>query len=408
MPYADLIKSFKQKYFNKLDIGYRLPSDFSLEKVWTEILEERKKHSETLPLLDEKGNNFWFVNTKTLQAQLHHIDSFGRDSFYKNIHNDIERELMIDSIIEESFSSSLIEGAFTTYKRAQELVKKDITPKNKDELMMKNNYYAMSYIIENRESAFDVDFILKLHEIITSETLSDPNESGKYRDDDVYIRDKSGKLIFKPMPADKVDYYMNSFITWVNNNAEDDFIHPIIKASIIHFYLVYVHPFFDGNGRTARALFYFYLIKNGYDFFKYFSISALIAKDRGKYYRSIQDVENYDDDLTYFLLFSTDIVKKAIGDILKSIVDRYRDRTIFDRIDNMGILLNKRQKKTINIMLKNNTNTITIKLHNKFNKTSYETSRRDLNELVSWGLFKKMKSGKTFVFKFDYKKLLTR
>jgi Fic family protein len=407
MDRAALYKSFQDRYLDKIEIGFRLPGEFPLPEIWQEIQNERRSKAEPLALRDEKGRNFWYVNTKPLQAKLHQIDSHGKDSLYGYIKPEIENELVFDSIIEEAWASNIIEGAFTTHKRAQELVRRDLTPKDKNELMMKNNHQAMRFIIENRESDFSTDFILNLHRIITQDTLDDPEYAGKFRDDEVFIRDKANTVIFKPMAAEKIEGSFNNLITWVNTQSEEEFIHPIVKASIIHFFLVYVHPFFDGNGRTARALFYFYLLKNRYDFFKYFSISALIAQQKEKYYKAIKEVEDYDNDLTYFLLYSADVVMKSIDEILDKIAKKYTSERISKSLDLKGVYFNKRQKKLIKILIDQDHKNITTRRYQKIFKVSYGTARSDLNELSEKGLLQKKKSGKGFLYYTSFDSYLT-
>jgi Fic family protein len=398
MEYANLYKSFQDRYLNKIEIGFRLPGELNLSEVWREIQEDRKSRGEVLDLQDEKGEKFWYVNLKSLQAKLHQIDSRGKDSLYSHIKPGIENELILDSIIEEAWASNIIEGAFTTHKRAQELVRRNLTPKDKNELMTKNNHLAMTYILENRDSEFDTNFILKIHQIITQGTLEEPEYAGKFRDDEVYIRDKTNEVIFKPMAAEKIEICLNNLVTWVNTHSDEDFIHPVVKASIIHFYLVYVHPFFDGNGRTARALFYFYLLKNHYGFFKYFSISALIATQREKYYKAIKDVEDYDNDLTYFLLYFADVVSKSIGEIINRIGRKYQSDIISKNLISKGIYLNKRQKKIVKVLIDHDQKNITTRRYEKILKVSYGTARSDLNEMVENGLLQKRKIGKGFVY----------
>jgi Fic family protein len=407
MDYEALYKSFQDRYLNKIEIGYRLPGEISLEATWEHILADRKGRGETLTLLDEQGRNFWYVNTKPLQAKLHHIDSRGKDTLYRNIKREIEHELILDSIIEEAWASNIIEGAFTTHKRAQELVRRDLTPKDKNDLMMKNNHLAMTYILENREVAFSIDLILQLHRIITQETLDDPDYCGNFRNDDVYIWDKTGTIIFKPMKAEKILPRLNNFIEWVKTDSEEDFIHPIIKASIIHFYMVYVHPFFDGNGRTARSLFYFYLLKNNYDFFKYFSISVLIAKQREKYYKAIKEVEDYENDLTYFLLYSTDIVLKSIEEILDKILRKFRSIVLQQKLDEKGVYLNKRQNRLLKIIIHHDHKSMTTRRYEKIFRVAYGTARSDLNEMVEYGLLKKQKVGKGYVYSPELAKFMS-
>jgi Fic family protein len=406
MEISNLYKSFQDRYLNKFEIGFRLPGELSLEEVWERILSERRERGEVLPLLDEQGRNFWYVHTKPLQAKLHQIDSQGKDSIYRLVEREIERELVFDSIIDEAWASNVIEGAFTTHKRAQKLVRNNLPPKDKNDLMMKNNYSAMMYLVEHRDVDFNIELILKLHRIITENTLEDREYAGKIRDDEVYIRDKVGNVIFKPMPPELIKIHIDSLINWVNISQEEDFIHPIVKASIIHFYMAYVHPFFDGNGRTSRALFYFYLLKNRYEFFKYFSISAIIAKIREKYYKAIKDVEDNDNDVTYFLLYSTDIVLKSIDEITDKILKKYQSGIISKRIDEKGLYLNKRQRRVIKRGIENDLKTITTRRYQKMFKVSYGTARSDLNELAEYGLFKKRKLGKGFVYQAEIKEFL--
>jgi len=407
MESAKLYKSFQDRYLNKSEIGFRLPGELNLSEVWEEIQEERKARGEILALKDETGIPFWYVNTKPLQSKLHQIDSRGKDSLYRYIKPDIENELILDSIIEEAWASNIIEGAFTTHKRAQELVRRNLTPKDNNELMTKNNHLAMTYILEHRESEFNIELILKIHQIITQGTLDDPEYSGKFRDDEVFIWDKTNTVIFKPMAAEKIEPCLNNLVTWVNTHSDEDFIHPVVKAFIIHFYIVYVHPFFDGNGRSARALFYFYLLKNQYEFFKYFSISALIAKQKEKYYKAIKDVEDYDDDLTYFLLYFADVVSKSIDEIIDRIVRKYQSNIISKNLDAKGIYLNKRQRKLVKVLIDHDYKNITTRRYEKIFKVSYGTARSDLNEMADNGLLQKRKIGKGFVYSTNFEAYLT-
>jgi len=407
MKYADLYKSFQDRYLNKIEIGFRLPGELNLSEIWQEIQRDRKSRREVLDLRDEKGEKFWYVNLKPLQAKLHKIDSHGRDSLYSYIKPDIENELLVDSIIEEAWASNIIEGAFTTHKRAQELVRRNLTPKDKNELMMKNNHLAMTYILEHRQSEFNLDLILKIHQMITRGTLDDPEYAGKFRDDEVFIWDKTNTVICKPMAAENIEPCLHNLVVWVNTTSDEDFIHPVVKASIIHFYLVYVHPFFDGNGRTARALFYFFLLKNQYEFFKYFSISALIAKQREKYYKAIKDVEDYDNDLTYFLLYFADVVLKSIDEIINRIVGKYQSDIISKNFDARGIYINKRQKKLVKVLIAHGQKNITTRKYEKILKVSYGTARSDLNEMVKIGLLQKKKIGKGFIYSTNFEAYLT-
>ena len=351
-----------ENYYSKEDIGYRLPNDISLETFWQEMLQFRKQKAESLPFVDQNKVSFWYLSTPALQKKIYEIDSSGKDSFYHMVKKEIESELIKDSLMEEALYSSVIEGAFSTYKRLKELVDEKIAPVDINDQMVLNNYHAMQFILKEKHQNLTMDFILKLHHIVTEKTLG-PDEAyaGRFRDDWVYIKDKRDRVIYTPPPADQVTAAMEQLIAWVNEHNESTFIHPIIKASIIHFHLVYIHPFFDGNGRTARALFYYYLIKNGYEFFKYFSISVVVQKTKAQYYRAMKDVEGCGADLTYFLLYMTQTINDSIGLVTDRIVKHYKKDFIFDKLKEKGQLLHPRQEKFLKKFLISDKGLITIK-----------------------------------------------
>ena len=392
------------RYLNKEDIAYRLPNSISLNDFWVETVRFRKNKADVLPFKDQKGNPFWFFNLPALQKTIHEIDSNGKDSLYKAVSKDIENELVKDSLIEEAFYSSVIEGAFSTIKRMRELVDGQDTPKDHSEQMVFNNYKAMQFIFEQKHNDLSINLILRLHQIITDKTLEKGQEefAGKFRNDQVYIQDSSGRIIYTPPSAQQIPEAMEGLVQWINQVDEGAFTHPIIKAAIIHFHLVYIHPFFDGNGRTSRALFYFYLIKNEYEFFKYFSISAVVEKSKAQYYRAIKDVEDHEADLTYFLLYMSKVVLESIESVTKQIAKHYHKHYVFRKIEQEQIPINARQKKFLSSFLVKSSTDIRIKDYQKTNKVVYETARRDLEDLYKKGILLRINQKKAFVYKPNY------
>ena len=156
MKNEDLLRKFTKEYLNKLEVGYKLSRDIKLEDFWEDLLSYRKKNSEILPFKDQQNNNFWYVTTNLLQKKLHEIDSYGRDTLYAMVKKDIEEALIKESIIEEGFYSSVIEGAFSTLKKAKELADKKASPKNNSEQMILNNFYAMRFILENKANLITI------------------------------------------------------------------------------------------------------------------------------------------------------------------------------------------------------------------------------------------------------------
>lgn len=395
------LKEYTENYYNKPEVGYRLPSEIKLDDFWPKLVAYRKQKAEEPLLKDQSGNCFWFVMTHPLQKKLHEIDSYGRDSLYDMVKKEIESELIKESLIEEAFYSSVIEGAFTTLKKAKAMIERREAPKDNSEQMVLNNYNAMRFILENRGRELSNELVLELHKIVTEKTLEDQSCAGKYRDDVVYVTDEKGATIYTPPPNSDIPRLMQDLIDWIIVENEKAFIHPIIKASILHFYFVYLHPFFDGNGRTARALFYFYLIKNKYEFFRYFSISSIISSTRGKYYKSIKDVEDYGSDMTYLLIYMADSVMKAIVEIKNKISVHYKRDYIMAKLAEKQVRLNERQEKFVRKFPLWKEKEIHIAKYMEIYGVVHQTARTDLLDMVEKNILIKSKKGRALVFRLN-------
>ncbi len=268
--------------------------------------------------------------------------------------------------------------------------------------MCLNNFRTMEFILKNLDRKLDEAFVCEIHRITTEKTLDPKDEpySGRYRDDQIFVVDEAKQRIdYTPPPATTVGGMMQDLYNWVNLDEIDlFFLHPVVKASILHFYTVYVHPFFDGNGRTARALMYHYLLKHGYDFMKFFSISKSIAAKRSSYYQSILNVEHCDSDLTYFLLFSTQMLLEAITTVE---TEKKTEESLADwlaKLNTSGVSLSSRQERLFKIHFRQGVFPVTIKKYQKLNRVVYETARTDLMDLCDKGLVQMKKEGRQFLF----------
>ncbi|MCY6485507.1 Fic family protein [Clostridium aestuarii] len=395
----NMINEFNKRYFTKKELQYRLPSTFNLNEFWNELMESRKNTSINIPLKDQSDNNFWFNITDNIKKYISIIETSATEDLFKSIPWDVEASVILDSLIDEAYNSSVIEGAFSTKKRTKEMVENNLPPKDKNEQMIINNFDALQYILRNMQNPLNEDMLLSIYKILTEDTLKEDEIVEKYRTDFVGVWDtKRGCFSYKAPDHTKVQTLMDDLLDFINNNTE---LHPLIKACIIHFYFVYIHPFFDGNGRTARAISYMYLLQQGYDFFKFFSISNLINEERNKYYTSIENTEVYQSDLTYFIDYYLNMIVKSIQRIKEQFTKEFGKKLLKDLLEKAGIMLNKRQTKIINYFITANKNIMIIDEYKKKNKISYETSRTDLNELVTLGFFKKTKVGKKYVYKFN-------
>lgn len=393
----------ESNYYSKDELVYRIDRNINLNKFWEELMLKRRSNAIELPLLDQNNNKFWFVKTKKIEENMAFLNSNGVKDLFDIINPEVKQVVTLENLIDEAFNSSVIEGAFSTRKRTKELVEKGIQPQNKSEQMIINNYNALKYVLNNIDSEFTEDKILDIYNIVTYKTLSSEDEVEKYRTDFVGVWDTSqDKYTYLAPKYTEVQALMNSLIDFAQNfNME-----PLLKASIIHFYFVYIHPFFDGNGRTARALSYMYLLQSGYEFFKYFSISTILQEERKKYYKSIENTEIYDSDMTYFIENNLEATVKSLQLMIDKYKKEYGFRIIKQTYEEKGIKFSERQLKCIKYMIKSNRLSIRINEYKTKYRVSYETARSELKELYDLGVFKKEKVGKLLVYTLKYQTLI--
>jgi len=181
--------------------------------------------------------------------------------------------------------------------------------------------------------------------------------------------------------------------------APGTFISPVLRAIMLHFWLAYDHPFVDGNGRTARALVYWFLLNQGYDLFEYVSISNIINHARTKYAKAFLYTESDDNDLTYFILHQTDVIHRAIRDLNDEVARRQRELQAVEGRLTQFPGLNQRQQAILVEALNHPLRDISIKGHQELGGIAYATARADLLGLKQLGLLSQSCRGKVMIFK---------
>jgi Fic family protein len=343
------------------------------------------------------------INTPSIvQQKLHELDlSLGGNLRAGDIIPTEEKQrYLISSLMEEAIASSQLEGAATTRKVAKEMLESNRKPRNVSEQMIVNNYAAMQWIVSNKNTVMKASTILQIHRVITNDTLEDKQEEGAFRTtDDVRIIDvQSGAVWHTPPPSEALGHLMDELCKFVNDvYKEDFFLHPISKAIIIHFLIGYIHPFADGNGRTARALFYWYLIRKGYWLIEYMSVSRVILGSKAQYARAYQHTEKDENDVTYFILYNLKCIENSLEELKKYIERKNREKR-----ETLALLrhtdYNERQIALIQEIVNNRKSVFTVReVENKFG-VSNQTARSDLNYLVSKEILETRKSGNAIQF----------
>lgn len=186
--------------------------------------------------------------------------------------------------------------------------------------MIVNNDHALQFMREGIGPKLTPKHVLELQRILTEGTLDNPEAAGRLQtpdDERVGVYDNTdGQLLHQPPPAEQLPERLKQLCDFANADlGPSGFLHPVVRGILLHFWLACDHPFEDGNGRTARALFYWFMRERGYWLVEYLSISRILRNAPGKYGRSFLLTESDDRDTTYFLLYQLEVIKRAVEEL---------------------------------------------------------------------------------------------
>lgn len=375
----------------------RCPEGCTPQQLWTYVKAARVKSM--MSVWGKYGITLTLTNQ--MQRMCHEIDmnwggSWGTDSI---IGDENKEKYLVGSLMEEAIYSSQMEGAATTRKVAKEMLRKKMTPKDKSQQMIANNYQTIQFIVSHKDALLTPELLLQIHQLMTEHTMQNPQEAGCFRsNNDVVVENGiTHETVHIPPTYEEIPNFVEDLCRFFNEQDAPQFIHPIIRGIIIHFMVAYVHPFADGNGRTARALFYWYMLKQGYWLTEYLSISRVIAKSKKSYEKAFLYTEADGMDMGYFVAYNMRVLQqsfKQLQDYIKRKQEEKRAANSFLRIGN----INARQAQIIKMFADDSNLVVTIAdLQAKF-LVSPTTAKADVVGLMNMGLlseisFNKVKKG---------------
>lgn len=343
-----------------------------------------------------------YVNLPVISKFLHRIDKFLAGNLgIQNSRLGLQERYIISSLMEEAIASSMIEGAATTRTAAKMMLRQRLKPKDKNEQMVLNGYETMRMIVKRRAEKLTPEFLLDIQANITKGTLKDPQDVGRFRhNNEVVVGDNLNAGLIYHIPPDhkKIRKMIDSLCEFANDDGED-FLHPIIKGITLHFLLGYIHPFNDGNGRTARSVFYWYVLSRGYWLFEYMAVSRRILRSKKDYALAYLFTEYDEFDLTYFIKYNLEAINDSLNDLLEYIERKQKEQEDARKIIENIRELNFRQASILEDMIKNPDKTFTISEISETYNVVYQTARTDLLALAKLGYADMYKVSKKFVFK---------
>jgi Fic family protein len=391
------------------------PEGISVEEWWWAIKFERSSGLHRLPLFAaEPGSDFYsevlpftYSLPDTILRSLHRIDQrcageVAMDQVVTSEGQARDRYL-VNSLTEEAIRSSQLEGATTSRQEAKALLRSGREPRNRSERMIVNNYRALQFMRTEMGEVLTPEVVLRLHKILTEGTLDDPAAAGRLQELTeervaVYYPGDS-EPVHKPPHVDQLEERLSALCDFANGSDEDEpFIHPVLRAILLHFVLAYDHPFVDGNGRTARILFFWLMRKRGYWLVEYLPISRILQQAPAQYARAFLETETDNGDTTYFILHQLSVIEQAIEDMhgyLRRKADEIKEVEALIH-GNEGF--NNRQLSLLSDALRHPDRSYSFRSHAELHRVTHETARSDLALLLRRGFLERRQIGREYVF----------
>ncbi|MBD8188914.1 Fic family protein [Pseudomonas viridiflava] len=402
----------KGRYLHFDKMRFRIPAELDSTVAWSVIKAARSRQLFEVLRLGEPETIGKMLFTPAIQMAMSESDRHTTSAALEWMSSKIGEQkhiayLLNDLVEDEAISSSQLEGAATTTKAAKDLLKRQRGPRTADEKMIFGNYRMMQCAWEAREQPLSADLIAHFHLVGVEGIDDDHYYPGVFRaqKDPVVVEDGDGNIVHTPPSAIGLEKRLSALSDWANTNHSDvinkNYLHPLIKAIVLHFSIGYEHPFHDGNGRVARCLFYWYMFKHGFAAFRFIAISKLLKSAPVQYGKSYLYTETDEMDLTYFVDYQCRTIIRAISkfkEAYQDTVDSINRFNVFLYESGLFGKLNDKQKVVLQVAKTGAALNFTAVSVKENLDCSYNTASSVLNGLVDHGLFRKRKSGREWIF----------
>jgi len=393
----------QDRYLSWDEIRYRpVPGEIAPELAWHVLADLRRANGRSVShLTDAIGDPFRYHLTDRMMQELLWLEGAAADPLGLTARPSEadQKRFMLRTMMEEAISSSLIEGAATTRREAKALLRAGRRPSTHGERMIVNNYRTIERLAEWADRDLSVPLLCEIHASITQGTLEDPADAGRVQapgEQRVRVVDLEGTVFHTPPSAEGMPARLERLCEFAN--AEEPYVPPVIRAMLLHFQLAYEHPFVDGNGRTARALFYWSLLRRRSWVMRYVSISSVLLGKRKQYNLSYVHTEQT-GDLNYFLVFQLKALHQAFDNLAAYVARKRTEVASAEAALRHWPELNHRQRQLVAVALDDPARVFTIEEHRRAHGVVYQTARSDLLALVALELFEKWRQGRAHRFK---------
>lgn len=393
-----------ERYLHWDELRFRKPPEgLTHDEWWLALKMRRQTSSRAIPLKDDGGQHFHFTVPDLVTDLFHQIDRGGGTfvEIPEQVTNAEQRDrYVVRSLMEEAITSSQLEGAATTREVAKKMLAEGRKPRDRSERMIVNNYVTMRRIVELKTKPLTPEMVLQIHREISEGALDIADGAGRFRhaEEDINVSDMEGTVFHTPPPAGELPARLQAMCDFANGITPGFFVHPVIRGILLHFWLAYDHPFVDGNGRTARALFYWQMLHSGYWLFEFISISQFLRKAPVQYGTAFLQTETDENDLTYFIIHQAEVIRRALKDLHDYVGRKSSEiRACLNALQKHPEL-NHRQQAVVAHALRHPGFAYNIAGHQARQAVTYATARGDLLGLVKRKLLEQRKLGRSFAF----------
>jgi Fic family protein len=290
-----------------------------------------------------------------------------------------EKELQREALIKQTHHTTSIEGNQLTLEEVSLLIEgKDILAGEKDKKEVQNYVEVLEYVDSLEESnAIAEEILLEIHRLTVKDILP-ATSAGNYRKVRVVVGNpKTGKITYSPPGPEEVPFLTRSLLEWLNSEEALDLL-PAVQTGIAHYEIARIHPFLDGNGRTARALSTLILTKRGFDTKKFFALEEYYNEDRQAYYSALADADAKEGELTGWLEYFLFGIAVEISRVENTVKKLSSDRSMKEKFGQIG--LSRRQIKAVEYIKEKGK--ITNKEYQELCEVSASTAKRDLQDMA--------------------------
>lgn len=304
-----------------------------------------------------------------------------------------EVSLRREALLRSAHSSTAIEGNPLSLEEVTALAAgRDIMVRRKDKQEILNYLEALERVPEfAKKTIFTAEDFLKIHMTVTKDTLENPEDEGAFRDRQVFVGNRfTGEIIFVPPPTEQVSQLVDAFLDWFNSGESNE-IDPVIEAGVTHYEMVRVHPFIDGNGRTARIMATLVFNKRGFDVKRFFALDDYYDQDRRAYYTALRSVDQNTLELTGWLEYFTDGVAVSVKAVKDKVIGLSKDIKFLK--ERGQIALTERQMKIMERVMEKGEVT-NRDIRNMFN-ISNRAALDEISKLLKLKVIKEMGKGRS-------------